>query len=182
MRRLVLLGSLSLLACGTPEARTQKLNDGSWSFTCELPMEDCIRHAEKTCRTQRYRIIDGRSEVRVRDVIPLETSYYTSRLHLVCNEEDGAALLASQKTPAASSAEATAQLAPVCTTGETRECVGAAACKGGQSCLPDRSGFSPCDCGPLPLAPAAAAPSEAPLAPSQGGPGQGADATKPAAP
>jgi hypothetical protein len=35
----------------------------------------------------------------------------------------------------------------VCVPNATQECVGAGACKGGQSCLPDGSGFSECDCG-----------------------------------
>ncbi len=34
-----------------------------------------------------------------------------------------------------------------CVPGTTQACVGAAACKGGQSCLADGSGFAPCDCG-----------------------------------
>jgi hypothetical protein len=34
-----------------------------------------------------------------------------------------------------------------CVPGETRECVGAGACRGGHACLPDGSGFSACDCG-----------------------------------
>ncbi|HEV8247985.1 MAG TPA: hypothetical protein VGP93_19555, partial [Polyangiaceae bacterium] len=35
----------------------------------------------------------------------------------------------------------------VCVPGATQECIGAGACKGGQSCLPDGSGFTDCDCG-----------------------------------
>lgn len=38
----------------------------------------------------------------------------------------------------------------VCTPGSTQACVGAAACNGGQACLPDGSGFAPCDCGANP--------------------------------
>lgn len=43
--------------------------------------------------------------------------------------------------------EPTSELPPLCTPGETRECVGPGACRGGQSCLMDGSGFSACDCG-----------------------------------
>ena len=35
----------------------------------------------------------------------------------------------------------------ICVPGSTQACVGPAACNGGQSCLPDGSGFAPCDCG-----------------------------------
>jgi hypothetical protein len=34
-----------------------------------------------------------------------------------------------------------------CRVGDTRQCLGPAACPGAQTCLPDRSGFGPCDCG-----------------------------------
>jgi hypothetical protein len=34
-----------------------------------------------------------------------------------------------------------------CTPNETRVCYGPGACQGGQYCMPDGSGFSPCDCG-----------------------------------
>jgi hypothetical protein len=36
---------------------------------------------------------------------------------------------------------------PACVAGQTQECVGPGACKGGQACLPDGSGFTECDCG-----------------------------------
>jgi hypothetical protein len=37
-----------------------------------------------------------------------------------------------------------------CIKGSTQPCVGPGACKGGQSCLDDGSGFSACDCGTRP--------------------------------
>ena len=37
--------------------------------------------------------------------------------------------------------------ATACIPGTTQHCVGSAACSGGQACLADGSGFSPCDCG-----------------------------------
>jgi hypothetical protein len=37
--------------------------------------------------------------------------------------------------------------ARACVPGATQACVGPAACSGGQSCLPDGSGFGACDCG-----------------------------------
>lgn len=38
----------------------------------------------------------------------------------------------------------------MCVPNETRLCHGPGACHGGQSCLPDGSGFTECDCGPPP--------------------------------
>ncbi|GMV16932.1 MAG: hypothetical protein AMXMBFR56_51560 [Polyangiaceae bacterium] len=37
--------------------------------------------------------------------------------------------------------------AQACVPGATQECVGPGGCRGGQSCVPAGSGFSPCDCG-----------------------------------
>lgn len=36
--------------------------------------------------------------------------------------------------------------ARICTPGSTQQCVGAGACSGGQACVADGSGWSPCDC------------------------------------
>jgi hypothetical protein len=46
----------------------------------------------------------------------------------------------------------------VCVPGTTQACVGPAACSGGQSCLPDGSGFGGCDCGAASDSPASAQP------------------------
>jgi len=35
----------------------------------------------------------------------------------------------------------------LCVPGVTQECLGPAACRGAQACLPDGNGFGPCDCG-----------------------------------
>jgi len=69
------------------------------------------------------------------------------------------------------SGSAAAPAAPAalsCTPGETRECVGSGACRGGQFCLQDGSAFSVCDCGsvqPAPEASGAPAASAAPVSP-----------------
>jgi hypothetical protein len=158
--------SCSLVAaCAVPEVQSQKLNDGSWAFTCELPMDECLRQAQKTCKNQRYRILDGTSETRLRDVPPFEEAYHTSRVHLVCTNDGAAPLLSFQSPPADPKA------ARACTPGETRECVGPAACRGGQACVADGSAFGPCQCGsvaPVPAAAPAAAPAPASdVAPAQ---------------
>jgi hypothetical protein len=159
MRCFTVVGSLLFLACAAPEAQRQRQSDGSWAFTCELSMEECIRQVEKTCRTQRYRILNGSSETRVRDVPPVESTYHTSRLHVVCSNDVGSPV---QATPTQPAEGAPTRMEVACTPGETRECVGPAACKGGQSCLPDRSGFGPCDCGPAPAPAAPPPPAPAP--------------------
>jgi hypothetical protein len=163
LMRSLTLGCLWLLtACGPGQFQQEKLNDGSIKVTCELSMDECVRRAQDLCRNERYRIIDGTSETRLRDAPPFERAYHTSRLHLECTDDGGKALISldsSAPVPAPASAPAKPAAPRVCAAGETRVCVGAAACKGGQACLADGSGFGPCDCGPV------TAPATEPLAP-----------------
>jgi hypothetical protein len=53
--------------------------------------------------------------------------------------------------PADAAAPASAAVRPpaarACVPGSTQVCVGPGACSGGQACLADGTGFSPCDCG-----------------------------------
>jgi hypothetical protein len=161
--RCLKLASLCLVtACGPAQFQQEKLNDGSFKVTCELPMDECVRRAGDLCRNQRYRIIDGTSETRLRDAPPFERAYHTSRLHLACSNDGAEVLLsldskpASADKPATDAAKATA---PLCSPGETRTCVGAGACQGGQACSADGKSFGACDCGPAPAA--APAPTEA---------------------
>jgi hypothetical protein len=143
--RSVLLGSVLLVGCGAAEVQSQKLKDGSWSFQCELAMDECIRRVQDNCPNQRYRILDGTSETRLRDVPPFEHAYQTSRLHLACSNDGASPLLSLSSKPGE---EDGVRHGALCTTGETRECVGPGACRGGQACQRDGSGFGACDCGP----------------------------------
>ena len=162
--RSVTLGCLWLLtACGSAQFRQERLNDGSIKVTCELQMDACVRLAQDLCRNQRFRIIEGTSETRLRDAPPYESSYHTSRLHLICTNDGGKPLVSLDAPPAP--AEAKPVVSPTCAPGETRVCVGPAACKGGQACLGDGSGFGPCDCGPV--APPISTPATAPVAPPE---------------
>lgn len=179
------LGSLVLLtACGAQEFQSQKLADGSYRFQCELPMDECIRRAQETCRAQRYRILEGTSETRLRDAPPFEQAYHTSRLHLKCSEDNADVLLSIDKKEdvgeSKNDASAATKPSKVCSAGETRACVGAGACQGGQACLPDGTGFGTCDCA-APAAPIDAAPGSTPLSPSEP-PTSPADAVAPQPP
>lgn len=171
--------ALCLCACGAPEVQSQRLKDGSWQVQCELPMDECIRKSQDKCPNLRYRILEGTSETRLRDAPPFERAYHTSRLRLSCSSDGAEALITFGGKPAPVTPEvaspATASKPPVCTQGQTRECVGPAACKGGQACLADGSGFSACDCGasvpptpapePLPSVPGPSSAAPAPAVP-----------------
>jgi hypothetical protein len=157
MRWLFLIGSGCLVACGSAALESNKLKDGTWSFTCNSPMDECMQQVQETCPRERFRIIEGVSETRIHDAPPFEDSYHTSRVHFECTNGGAEPLFsfddkkrADLKSPAAASA--------VCTPGQTRECVGSGACRGGQACLPDGRGYGACDCGPT-ASPAPAAPS-----------------------
>ncbi len=179
-------------ACGAPEFRSQTLADGSRSFECELPMDQCVRLAQDSCRYQRFRILSGSSETRVRDALPYERTYHTTRLWLRCTNDGGEPLLLGEQRQA----EPAAARGRVCAIGDTRACVGSAGCAGGQSCLADGSGFGACDCGPAapsvapePTSPASSsppAPSPTPPSPTPPSPGtsgaSGVPVTAPRAP
>jgi hypothetical protein len=147
MRWLGLISFTLLTACGATEMKSQKLQDGSWTFTCELAMDECIRRAQEQCPNQRFRIFEGTSETRLRDAPPFERAYHTSRLHLACTQ-DGANVLLAVGGENAATANIAAKPAAACSVGETRACVGPGACKGGQACLADGKGYGACDCGP----------------------------------
>jgi hypothetical protein len=179
MRWLGLSSFVVLSACGAGEFQSQKLADGSYTFTCELAMDECIRRAQDQCKNQRYRILEGTSETRLRDAPPFERAYHTSRLRLRCTD-DGANVLLKLDSENADKPKPAAG----CTTGETRACVGPGACKGGQACLPDRSGFGSCDCGgpPPPLTPPASTPPPPSPPPVNSAPPPLADPSVPVAP
>lgn len=148
--------------CSSPVVQQQRLNDGTLSVTCRLPMDECVQHVKDECPYQRFHIIDGASQTQLRDAPPFERAYYTSHLHLQCTDSDDKPLFSiggkTEPVKAAAPAQAAAR---VCGIGETRACIGTGACQGGQVCLPSGEGFGACACGPsTPSAPppAAAAP------------------------
>lgn len=164
------LGLLSLTACAAGPVEQTRLKDGSVEVTCQLAMDECLRRVQTQCPNLRYRILSGTSETRLRDAPPYERSYHTSRVRLICSN-DGAIVAHSADEPKTETAEAPPPKARSCSVGQTRVCVGAGACQGGQTCLPDGSGFGACDCGnnaapPASRAPEQPAPAPAPEAPA----------------
>lgn len=128
-------GVLLVVSCMAGKVDQQRLADGTWQITCRLPMDACVREIEKTCLDKRYHIIGGSSEIKLRDAHPSETEYPTSRVGFVCSDY-------SDPSDAGNPSSRT------CGPGDTRVCVGPAACAGGQACRPDGMGFGPCECSP----------------------------------
>jgi hypothetical protein len=158
MRLVQVLASVFLCACASGSQAAKKLADGSWTVTCSSEMNQCVRRAQEVCPQQRFRILEGVSETRLRDAPPYEEAYHTSRLRWICTKDGAEPLLSLDKEPARPSPDGVTR---ACTPGETRECVGSGACRGGQSCLTNGSGYGPCDCGPT-VPPPMPAPSSPP--------------------
>lgn len=158
--------------------RTQRLDASTFELECQGPLANCLVEADTLCRGAPYTVLtaqdrrdlygpsDGPSQVEVR------SSTATLRCETRGRVPDGSASPGVEKplppsrdaateSPAPSGASppagappveppapAPSAAAPLCVPGSTQQCVGPGACSGGQACLPDGSGFGPCDCGP----------------------------------
>lgn len=167
---LALLGALS--AGCTREARAVRLpsdhpNTEIYSITC--------RAAIHTCREKAAEICGGEYQVLQSAGAPVEPPRVSSapgprstgsryqradwvgELIVACGSVVASQELAEPRLarPRAGGegvpAEPVQQLAPdqLCIPGITQLCLGPAACRGAQACLPDGRGYGPCDCGTL---------------------------------
>jgi len=167
MKRLSFLRTLVLVlvsACHSASTPSVKQPDGSWHVQCGNSLDLCVRRANELCDNRGYVVLGGvnkrqllgaelgQSQVEVREA---ELSFACADRRgdlpkvLTTNTAlalppSGASAVASGPAPAAAPPKAPAT---ACIPGTTQHCVGSAACSGGQACLPDGSGFSPCDCG-----------------------------------
>lgn len=175
------------LGCGARQGiETQHLPDGSIRLTCAAPLQSCLNHANRLCKDTNYTVLSARDQ---RDAYGPELG--TSQVEIRSSEavirctrpgqapSEGASSTSAPPTPALPSQEPPRN-APICVPGSTQACVGPGACRGGQACLPNSSGYGPCDCGlptygpaapgiaPRPSEPAPAFPASVPSA----GPGK----------
>ena len=175
MRSLALLGLLALSACSAAsKSGLREVADGTWEIECGS-LGNCAEQAERACRSRGYDIIGGydRSELYGHEAGESQVAVRKSQLVVVCRAANGDSRVPPSGAspvplpPPPASAAPTAKL--LCTPGATQRCVGKGACDGGQSCLPDGSGFGTCECAEAPPAPSSSAPSSlAPPAPSTG--------------
>lgn len=184
-------------ACASQQSyKTERLPDGTIRLECRSPLQSCLANADVLCKNAAYDVLRARDQ---RDKYGGElgsgqVEVRTSEAVIRCgvSEEPLISLSPGSPPPPAKPRPLPPPAPPknVCVPGTTQACVGPGGCSGGQSCLPNGSGFGPCDCGPLGLPPAApagssppsasAAPSAAP--PPSAGPAPGGIATPPAAP
>jgi hypothetical protein len=167
------------VGCARSGVEIQRMPDGSHDITCPgTPLAKCLDNVESVCKGTSFEVLYARDEQKTYGVEQTYVEKHTSRAQVHClglhdvPRSDGVAMAApdASATPGASvtpGASATPGGAPVtaphgteaplhaCVPGATQACVGVAACAGGQACLPDGSGYGPCDCG----VPASGAPS-----------------------
>ncbi len=157
--------SLSWLstACHSATAPAVKQPDGSWQLKCGNSLDVCVQRANDICDNRGYVVLGGayKRQLLGAELGVSQVEVREAELSIACADRRGDlpkvlttnTLVAASPVappPAASNASpAPAAKAPAmsCTPGTTQKCVGAGACAGGQACLPDGSGFAPCDCG-----------------------------------
>lgn len=160
------LGLLLLIGCSRAGVQTTRLPDGTREVRCEHRLWRCLQHVDDYCKGGSVEVIRAGEEHLVFGSQASAVEGHRSHAVLRClkpGEKLPEAPLAAEPLPPTPPTEASppapAPPAPpsparACVPGATQACVGTAACAGGQSCLPDGSGFGPCDCGGAP-APAA---------------------------
>ena len=158
------------LACSRsgPVVR-ERLPDGSFSFKCDGPLSFCLSHVDDVCQGGPYTVEAGWDQPSTQGVDQTRVETHRSQAVVRClrrgenprtryaapiatpviEAEARSAELPPAQAPAAATTPAPAAnpAARACVPGSTQACIGAAACSGGQACLPDGSGFGPCDCG-----------------------------------
>jgi hypothetical protein len=155
---------VGLLAFACSAASTRSLGRDTWRVQCKSSMATCAAKADEVCSDRGYVVINGRSEKQIYGPEGQQVADERGELIVRCGTEP------TDSTPDAGNAhqlggwrlqprpggQPSEQAAPspkgppgreACTPGETQMCVGPAACRGGQACRSDGSGFEPCDCG-----------------------------------
>ncbi|MES1172422.1 MAG: hypothetical protein ABUL77_04220 [Bacteroidota bacterium] len=132
--------------------------DGTFHLKCKTSLPRCLDRAEELCHGTRYKVLSaddhhdymgGQGSMTEHEVRASEAVFRCgARGRMLWGKDEPALAVAGDAGAAASpGAPPSAAKTPVCIPGSTQTCVGAAACPGGQTCLPDGSGFSSCDCG-----------------------------------
>jgi hypothetical protein len=138
-------------ACGPTHAK--RLADGSYAIECNT-QKVCLDRADRQCGPTGYVIVGGEHSLKVFGVPGNEKQVGKDELRIRCKGpplSDAAESSSSSselgRVDAGTAPKETPANQTVCRPGETQKCFGPGACAGGQSCVADGSGFSPCDCG-----------------------------------
>jgi len=165
--RLVAFCFLALAGCATARVSAERRADGTEHLRCRMALPACLVEAERLCQGRHYFVLRAVDEHDYRGGSQFRTDTRTSEAIVRCGPAmawplgvDPTALPAETAAPGAAPMAPTRAPAPsapprACVPGSTQGCVGPGACRGGQSCLADATGFGPCDCGagPAPAQP-----------------------------
>jgi hypothetical protein len=174
---------LVTVGCAKPDVEIRALPNGTRQLTCRHTLPQCLSHVDDVCKGASYEILYATDTQKVYgSPSSNEVESRTSQAVVHClgqhQEPMGEAVAGQSLIAAAAVASASASAKPstapvasgaataaarpavapapaarICVPGSTQSCVGPAACSGGQSCLPDGSGFGACDCGAAKAAP-----------------------------
>ena len=140
-------------ACSSASVPAARRADGSWHVQCGASLAGCVQRAGDLCKDRGYIVLGGMSKKQLygAELGVSQVEVRESELDIACADRRGDLPTVLSAQPANSAAPVatvtSAARAASCTPGATQRCVGAAACAGGQACLPDGSGFAACDCG-----------------------------------
>ena len=156
--RRLLLAALLLSACSRSAKAVRLPSDADaeiYRITCGESIEVCREKAAELCKA-RYEILESAgvpiSPPRVSTAPgPRSTGSryqhpdWAGQIVVACVQTNAATLTAAplpaRQGPPSGPPER------VCVPGATQECLGPAACRGAQACLPDGRGYGACDCG-----------------------------------
>jgi hypothetical protein len=152
---------LTLLTCSCGARQVVRQDDGSYRTFCNTTLDECIRRTRPTCKNEELRILSAREDNKLYGPEGNQQGTLVSEMIFACGDEgppvQRPALVLPEREP---TPETSSEPVRACVPGSTQECVGVGACRGGQACLPDASGFGPCEC----AAPLGAQPAETPPA------------------
>lgn len=136
--------------------------DGGYRISCKAPLTDCLRQAERTCRSEGYTVTTGRD---MQELLGAETgqsqvAVQKSEAVFYCGKLASSAerpmIELKRERPIEDVKPKELVVAPTpppapppraCVPGATQSCIGPGGCSGGQGCAEDGSAFLPCDCG-----------------------------------
>jgi hypothetical protein len=151
LRYIPLALALAVVSCSANPG-PQAMPDGTLEVECASEVSECVRRAESFCGDDPLEVIEAGSREGQHGDARYSDGARISTVNFVCGKGPSVAIHLRKKrdahAPAPTPTTPTAPApATVCQAGGTQACVGPGACSGGQTCLPDGSGWAACDCG-----------------------------------
>jgi hypothetical protein len=153
---IVTLAGCSALSTGSAERQA----DGTVLLRCRTSLPRCLERAEDACHGARYDVVRATDNRDYSGPQSSESEERSSEAVVRCGLRGRllfGAPASKDVTPGPDvGPPPSAAVARTCVPGSTQTCVGPGACRGGQACLADGSGFGACACAPATAADAGA--------------------------